>query len=240
MHHVEDCNKSEKRLNENHLLLSNTVSTCDGLVKYISPHLASEQPVTLLLISDTGWGIFIMTKVCSKCKETKPVAEYYKRSASKDGLMYQCKTCKNKTSIKYQQTDAYKQYKAEHDSNNPRGPRKEYHREYRRNKYNSDNEYKLKTDLRRRLHGALNGKCKADTTKALLGCTYEEACAHIEAQFTEGMSWDKMGIHGIHIDHIRPCASFDLTDPEQQRECFHYTNLQPLWAEDNLRKSDKW
>jgi len=87
---------------------------------------------------------------------------------------------------------------------------------------------------------ALNGNCKADTTKALLGCTYEEARAHIEAQFTEGMSWDKMGVHGIHIDHIRPCASFDLSDPEQQRECFHYTNLQPLWAEDNIRKSDTW
>ena len=95
-------------------------------------------------------------------------------------------------------------------------------------------------NLRSRMHQALNGKCKADTTKALLGCTYEEARAHIEAQFTEGMSWDKMGLHGIHIDHIRPCASFDLSDPEQQRECFHYTNLQPLWAEDNLKKSDKW
>jgi len=181
-----------------------------------------------------------MTKVCSKCKETKPVAEYYKRSASKDGLMYQCKACKNNTNQSYQQTDAYKQYKAEYGDNNPRGPRKEYHREYRRNKYNSDNEYKLKTDLRRRLHGALNGNCKADTTQALLGCTYEEARAHIEAQFTEGMSWDKMGLHGIHIDHIRPCASFDLSDPEHQRECFHYTNLQPLWAKDNLAKSDRW
>ena len=53
-----------------------------------------------------------MTKKCSKCKEVKPVAEYYKRSASKDGLFYQCKTCKGKTSSKYQQTDAYKAYKA--------------------------------------------------------------------------------------------------------------------------------
>jgi len=50
------------------------------------------------------------------------------------------------------------------------------------------------------------------------------------------MSWDNYGYRGWHIDHIRPCASFDLTDPEQQRECFHYTNLQPLWWQDNLRK----
>ena len=54
------------------------------------------------------------------------------------------------------------------------------------------------------------------------------------------MSWDNYGIHGWHIDHIRPCASFDLTDPEQQRQCFHYPNLQPLWAFDNLSKNDGW
>ena len=54
------------------------------------------------------------------------------------------------------------------------------------------------------------------------------------------MSWDNYGTHGWHIDHIRPCASFDLSDEEQQKICFHYTNLQPLWAEDNLKKSKKW
>ena len=47
--------------------------------------------------------------------------------------------------------------------------------------------------------------------------------------------------HGeCHYDHMRPCASFDLTDPEQQKQCFHYTNLQPLWAKDNPSKSDNW
>ena len=236
-----------------------------------------------------------MTKVCSKCKETKPVAEYYKRSASKDGLMYQCKTCKNKTISKYQQTDTYKQYKAEYQKTDEYRKRQaeytrkpdvmarakqwrqenkkqmaekrkqwrqenkeiiaernkkwvennkehvsQYGKRYKRTRRAVDPAFRIEHSLRSRMRAALNGRCKADTTKALLGCTYEEACAHIEAQFTEGMSWDKMGIHGIHIDHIRPCASFDLTDPEQQRECFHYTNLQPLWAKDNLRKSDKW
>jgi hypothetical protein len=50
------------------------------------------------------------------------------------------------------------------------------------------------------------------------------------------MSWDNHGKHGWHIDHIRPCASFDFSDPEQQQQCFHYSNLQPLWAGDNLSK----
>jgi DNA/RNA endonuclease G (NUC1) len=53
------------------------------------------------------------------------------------------------------------------------------------------------------------------------------------------MNWENYGKNGWHIDHIIPCASFDLTDPKQQKNCFHYTNLQPLWAADNIRKSDK-
>ena len=83
-----------------------------------------------------------------------------------------------------------------------------------------------------------NGSKKAAKTEELLGCTVAEARAHLEAQFLPGMSWDNHG--EWHIDHIRPCASFDFSDPQQQKECSHYTNLQPLWAKDNLSKSDKW
>jgi hypothetical protein len=89
------------------------------------------------------------------------------------------------------------------------------------------------------LRHALNGVNKACTTKRLIGCTTKELRNHLEAQFIDDMSWDNYGYYGWHIDHIIPCACFDLSDPEQQRQCFHYTNLQPLWAEDNLRKSDK-
>ena len=72
----------------------------------------------------------------------------------------------------------------------------------------------------------------------LVGCTLAELCTHLETQFVDGMSWDNR--KDWHIDHIRPCGSFDLTDPEQQAQCFHYTNLQPLWARDNLEKSDAY
>jgi hypothetical protein len=61
---------------------------------------------------------------------------------------------------------------------------------------------------------------------------------HLKDHFLPEMNWDNYG--AWHIDHIRPCASFDLTDPEQQKQCFHYTNLQPLWAADNIRKADNW
>jgi hypothetical protein len=83
-----------------------------------------------------------------------------------------------------------------------------------------------------------NGGRKAAKTEELLGCTVAEARAHLEAQFLPGMTWDNHG--EWHIDHIRPCASFDFSDSQQQKECSHYTNLQPLWAKDNLSKSDKW
>jgi len=71
----------------------------------------------------------------------------------------------------------------------------------------------------------------------MLGCTIEELKVHIQRLFAEGMSWDNYG--QWHIDHIVPCSVFDLSDPVEQQQCFHYTNLQPLWAEDNMTKSDK-
>lgn len=71
------------------------------------------------------------------------------------------------------------------------------------------------------------------------GCTIDALRAHIESQWLPGMSWDNHTWDGWHIDHIKPCSSFRLTDPEQVRLCYHYTNLRPLWAMDNWRKSDK-
>ena len=84
-----------------------------------------------------------------------------------------------------------------------------------------------------------HGGRKAAKSEVLLGCTVQEARQHLESLFQPGMSWENHG--EWHIDHIRPCASFsDLTQLEQQKQCCHYTNLQPLWAIDNILKSDKW
>jgi hypothetical protein len=89
--------------------------------------------------------------------------------------------------------------------------------------------------LRARVLAALkkNNNSKQTSTIELLGCSIEEARVYIESQFTEGMSWSNYGLHGWHIDHINPVSTFDLSDPEQQKQCFHYTNLRPLWAKDN-------
>ena len=78
---------------------------------------------------------------------------------------------------------------------------------------------------------------KSDRTLELVGCTIKELLNHIESQFDDKMSWDNYGRKGWHIDHIKPCAAFDLTKPEEQRKCFNYTNLQPLWWPDNFKKS---
>ena len=112
--------------------------------------------------------------------------------------------------------------------------------QYEKNKLKKDAGYRLIANLRRRMQLAVQ-RCntqKTDTTMKLLGCTLKELRSHLEAKFAEGMGWHNRDLW--HVDHIRPCASFDLTDPEQQRQCFHYTNLQPLWAVDNIRKGAKW
>ena len=71
----------------------------------------------------------------------------------------------------------------------------------------------------------------------LLGCSLDFLKQYLEFQFKKGMSWSNYG--KWHIDHIKPCASFDLSKPNEQHKCFNYINLQPLWAIDNLRKKDK-
>lgn len=104
----------------------------------------------------------------------------------------------------------------------------------------SDPVFYLASALRIRMRKALLDqryvKPRAASVTAALGCTYVELRSHIEAKFTEGMTWENAGLW--HIDHIRPLASFDLLDPSQFAVAAHYTNLQPLWAADNLRKSD--
>lgn len=120
--------------------------------------------------------------------------------------------------------------------------------EWSKNREKTHPHFKITRRLRNRISSVIKqqGGTKSQRTIELIGCSVEDFITHFEDQFTEGMTWENYGrpngdfLAGWHIDHIRPCASFDLTDPEQQRVCFHYTNLQPLWAKDNLSKGDKY
>lgn len=108
---------------------------------------------------------------------------------------------------------------------------------YRKQKRQTDVQQWIKDRLRKRLWDCLGGTV-GKRSRALTGASIEVVKEHLERQFKKGMSWENRG--EWHVDHIRPCASFDLTDPEQQKQCFHYTNLQPLWAAENISKSDRW
>jgi hypothetical protein len=108
----------------------------------------------------------------------------------------------------------------------------------RRNSYHKNKNkphFKLRRILSKRLYYCLkNINKKKPPTMELLGCSIEELKVYIEKQFKNGMTWENYG--QWHIDHIKPCASFDLTNDAQVKICFHYTNLQPLWASENCSK----
>lgn len=108
-------------------------------------------------------------------------------------------------------------------------------RELRRLREKNNIQTKLANGIRCRINAALKSQKthKSEKTLILLGCSVEKCKQHIESQWTEGMSWENHTIKGWHIDHIRPVNTFDLTDVEQQKQCFHYTNLRPLWAKEN-------
>lgn len=109
-------------------------------------------------------------------------------------------------------------------------------RDYMRKRRAESPEVVIRTRLSVRIRALLKSDVKHSSTLALLGCSIPEFRVYIEQRFTEGMSWERFMKGHIHIDHVKPCCSFDLLDPEQQKICFHHTNLQPLWAPDNRKK----
>ena len=126
-----------------------------------------------------------------------------------------------------------------------------YKREWMRKWYkkNAQNIYKkrrerpyekLSATIRSRIYDYLKHGYKSDKTEKLLGITMKELQVYLEKQFRVGMTWDNYGFYGWHVDHIQPLSSFDLTNAEEQKKAFHYTNLQPLWAKENLHKHTKF
>lgn len=123
----------------------------------------------------------------------------------------------------------------------PYGPRERARqREWKRAKMASDPAARLTNTLRSRLSFAIKSPAQRarKKTEAMVGCSSAHLRSHIESLWRPGMTWENYGPAWC-IDHIRPCSSFDMLDPEQQRACFHYTNLQPLWTLENQRKADK-
>ena len=117
---------------------------------------------------------------------------------------------------------------------------KEYRSKYYKNRILADPSYKIRRNLRTIIYQYVKRTkgVKGDNTIELTGCSLNELKNHLHKKFKEGMTWENYG--EWHIDHIKPASSFDLTKLEEQKKAFHYTNLQPLWADENLKKGDKY
>lgn len=194
----------------------------------------------------------IKTKQCFKCKKKRLTKFFDKNKTSKDGLYTYCKQCKKEEDKKYRENNKqkiakrnknyYKQNKKriakqkQEYQKRTKEKRRIYKRKYEKNRKENDPIYKLTQNYRNRIIRALKGiGNKSKKTKELLGCSVEEFSIHIEQQFTNGMGWHNQG--EWHIDHIIPISSKKTL--KAREKLFHYTNCQPLWAKDNLVKSDK-
>jgi hypothetical protein len=110
---------------------------------------------------------------------------------------------------------------------------------YKNLQYQSNLSFRITERLRHRLRMALRWSraSKLASSIDLLGCSIADFKIYIESKFEIGMSWENYGYKGWHIDHIMPCALFDLTNPDHQKQCFHFSNMQPMWATRNFKKS---
>jgi hypothetical protein len=114
----------------------------------------------------------------------------------------------------------------------------EYNNAYSKTRKAADPAYKIKHNLRIRMNRCLKGELKAHHMLSITGKTADGLKLHLESTWKPGMSWENYGSHW-HIDHIVPCAAFDLSNPDEQARCFHFSNLQALSAVDNMSKGDR-
>ena len=209
------------------------------------------------MLKAKGFFIYHNMKVCAKCKIEKEFSEFYNSKIRMDGLNSNCKICEKeyrKSNVKeyikeYNLEDAeeFKQYMLDNPIR-----RKQYYLENtkentKENKDKINNRNKIRRDtnpLFKLSHNTRsliskstknNGYTKKSKTYEILGCSFEDFKAHLENQFTEGMTWENQGLW--HLDHIYPVSR--ATNEEHLIKLNHYTNFQPLWAIDNIKKGNK-
>jgi hypothetical protein len=191
-------------------------------------------------------------KICSKCKIKKPVKCFSRVQENINGCSSSCKECQkdyrkihyNKISAAIRNFKSYHNNKADKKQKIAEARREYNKREYVKIKiriYENTPQRKISTKCRIRIYDALKDRNVKKTSRSsdLVGCTWKELYMHLESKFAEGMSWENYGVDGWHIDHIIPCAAYDLTLEEEQRKCFNFKNLQPMWERDNLEKGDR-
>lgn len=202
-----------------------------------------------------------MIKKCgnSKCALSKPIECFGKNKRSKDGFDYRCKECRVKSMKEYTLNHRHERlaYNKEYKRKN-RDVISEYNKKYLKKYYidnrediikvtsqntterrRNDPKTRLASNLRRRIHHAIKGKRKSIKTLSTIGCTIMELMSWLSMKFVSGMTWENYG-KVWHVDHVKPLISFDLTKESELLRANNYTNLQPLFALDNIRKSDHY
>jgi hypothetical protein len=180
-------------------------------------------------------------KTCTRCFQEKLLDEFYYSKTKKFNRCSHCKVCDKIKRQNYYNANKDKVLEINRNwiRKNPE-KRKEQKRIYMRTR-RKDLSYRLFSNLRSRLSDTLRNNRKTSKTLDLLGCSLESFKLHLQSLFLDGMTWDNYGFGEgkWNIDHVKPCAFFDFSNPEHQKICFHYSNLQPLWQIDNIKKSDK-
>jgi len=120
---------------------------------------------------------------------------------------------------------------------NHKSERIEYQKQYIQKRYNEDMNFRLRVNLRSRLYQTIRGKYRSKTLPNIMNCTIEQLIQYLTDQFDFNMTWENYGKYW-EIDHIKPCASFDLSKSPEQKKCFHYSNLQPLEVSKNRSKNN--
>jgi hypothetical protein len=181
------------------------------------------------------------TKVCKKCGIYKELCEFNKDKYSSDGLRYRCRECTSQEyrNYYYKNKDCEIERQVNYQISNIEQVKKK-RRERHHKKYYSDILYRIKINLRNRVKLFLASKnfdIGVNDTFKIVGCTPNELKKYIESKFTEGMSWENYSHNGWHVDHIIPLSSANTI--EESIKLCHYTNLQPLWCEENYKKGNK-
>ena len=197
-----------------------------------------------------------MEKTCRGCGESKLLSEYYKQKGGKYGRCAKCKVCRKaymkaynqsesaKTALKkYRETGKYIETKKKYEKSEAgKVTKKKYQtsekwKSWQKNRRQTDPSYKLHRNLSSGFRNWIKGNRKTCRTEQYVCCTYKELLDHLESQFEEGMTWENHG--EWQIDHFKARSRFDPTNEEEKYKCWHYTNLQPMWASENISWGNK-
>lgn len=197
--------------------------------------------------NNAGW----TERCCRSCGITKNISEYSINKSKKDGISIYCKSCGiekrnlDRNNNLQRSLDSSNRYKRIHKETVNfqtklwRENNKDHVLNYTKERYRNNNAVRLRATVSSGLSKVLRRYLIKKTNKinVLLGCNIKFFVKYIEGKFKPGMTWKNHSNRGWHLDHTKPCAAFDLSDPEQQKLCFHYSNYQPLWCVDNESKS---